>query len=100
MIMEEKRIAEILIKEFRDQYLFEPSFTWPKCEFENRTYSRWAVNEILRRLDEHPEIGVINIIQGFMEELDSMEERTDMWSRVRIFRIAKEIATDILKLFL
>lgn len=100
MIMEEKRIAEILIKEYLKQYLFEPSLTWPKCEFEERTYSRWAINEILRRLDEHPDIGVINIIQGFIEELDSMEERTDRWSRVRIFRIAKEIATDILKLFL
>lgn len=100
MIEEENRIAEILIKEFRDEYLFAPKITWPESEFELRSYSRWAADEILRRLKEKPKVGAINIIQGFMEELDYCSELTDKWSVVRIFRIARETAEDILKLFL
>ena len=100
MIEEDTRIAEILIKEFRDEYLFPPQRTWPKNEFELRTYSRWAANEILRRLKEKPNVGVINIIQGFIEELYCFENLTDSWTKIRIFRVARETATDILKLFL
>lgn len=100
MISEEKRIAEITIKEYRDQYLFMPKMNWPKCEFDLRTYSRWAADEILNRLNEKPSVGVINIIQGFMEELDHCMDLSDNWTVVRIFRIAREAAEDILKLFL
>lgn len=100
MIEEEARIAEILINEFKEQYLFPPSRTWPKAEFYNRSYERWAADEILKRIKKHPNVGPINIIQGFMEELDYFMDLTDSWASYRIFRVAREISEDILKLFL
>ena len=100
MIEEERRIAEILIKEFRDEYLFPPKRTWPKREFYRRSYERWAANEILRRIKEKPNTSPVNIIQGFMEELDVFDDISDNWTSARIFRTAREIASDILKLFL
>ena len=100
MVEEEKRIAELVIREFLDEYLFEPERNWPKREFENRSYERWAAKEILRRLNESRSMGVINTIQKFIEDLYIFEEDSDDWTSVRIFRLAREIAEDILKLFL
>lgn len=100
MIEEENRIAELLIGELLEDYLFEPQRGWPKREFENRSYERWAALDILRRIEEEPYVGPINIIQGFIEDMDDFEELSDEWKTVRIFRIAKETATDILKLLL
>lgn len=100
MIEEEARIAEILIKEFKERYLFPPSKTWPKAEFYKRSYERWAADEILKRIKERPNVGPINVIQGFMEELDYFMDLTDHWASYRIFIVAREISEDILKLFL
>lgn len=100
MLEAETRIAEILINEYLEQYLFEPQISWPKCEFDVRSYSRWAAKEILRRLKERPETGVINIIQGFMDELDYYTDLSEHWTSAKIFRIARETSEDLLKLFL
>ena len=100
MIEEEKAIAEVVIHEFLDECLFEPGRNWPTREFENRSYERWAAKEILRRLNESPSTGVINAIQKFIEDLYIFEEDSDDWTSVRIFRLARETAEDILKLFL
>ena len=100
MIKEERRIAEVMIGEFLDEYLFEAMPSWPKREFQNRSYERWAAKEILRRIVECPEDSVVNTIQKFIEDLYVFEEDSDDWSSVRIFRVARETAEDILKLFL
>lgn len=100
MIEEDTRIAEILIKEFKEEYLFPPRRNWPKNEFYKRSYERWTADEIQRRLKENPNVGVINVIQRFLEELYHFDDITDSWTTSRIFRTAIETSRDILKLFL
>lgn len=100
MCQEEIAIAKVMVSEFIDTFLFPPCNNWPKCEFEERAYSRWAAMEILNRLDTRKNMSAINIIQEFTEEMLDYERETDKWEKVRIFRTAREIAEDIASLFL
>lgn len=100
MIEEERDIARAVIEDFIEEYLFDGWRTWPTREFQNRSYERWAAFDILRRIDENPNTSPINIIQGFIEEMDRFEEMSDTWPMVRICRIARETSEDILKLLL
>ena len=100
MIEEERDIARAAIEDFIEEYLFEGKKSWPAREFQNRSYERGAAFDILRRIDENPNTSPINIIQGFIEEMERFEEMSDTWPMVRICRIARETSEDILKLLL
>ena len=77
--------------------LFEPGRNWPKYEFNKRSYERWAAKEILKRIQQHPEIPAINLVEEYVlmtDEFSGIEhdERNDSF----IFSVAHDVATDIL----
>ena len=77
--------------------LFEPGRNWPKYEFNKRSYERWAAKEILKRIQQHPEIPAINLVEEYVlmtDEFSGIEhdERNDSF----IFSVAHVVATDIL----
>ena len=77
--------------------LFEPGRNWPKYEFNKRSYERWAAKEILKRIQQHPEIPAINLVEEYVlmtDEFSGIEHdgRNDSF----IFSVAHDVATDIL----
>lgn len=46
--MEERLL--LIIKNYIYDHLFEPSVKWSKIYFDERSYSRWAANELLEEL--------------------------------------------------
>ena len=61
--------AVSIIKEYVDRHLFSPSFSWPKDEFEKRSYSQWAAYEIINRIMNKPFEMPICIIESFICEM-------------------------------
>lgn len=77
--------------------LFEPGRNWPKYEFSKRSYERWTAKEILKRIQQHPEIPAINLVEEYVRMTDEFsgiehDERNDSF----IFSVAHDVATDIL----
>jgi len=71
---------------------------WPLCYFNQRSYSRWAANEILELVMDNPFSTPIDIIEEFIIKMDYFS-CIDL-STSLIFSIAKDTAEDILYLFL
>lgn len=86
-----------LIRKYIDKYLFEPAYTWPKYYFEQQSYSRWAANEILRRVQCQKDTPPILVVEEFILKTDrySCSDHADK-SVGLIFSIAHDVATDIL----
>ena len=93
-------LAVSVIQEYIDKYLFEPRSNWPKYEFNVRSYSRWAANEIIERIQNDSDRSPVNIISEFIREVDLCSEKTPTNQSQLIFAVAKETAIDIILLFL
>lgn len=103
--------AVLVIQEYVDECLYIPLLHWPKDEFDERCYSRWAANEILERIIEEttrlPQfitgrepMSPLDIIIEFISEVDyCMDVSEDKRTR-QLFSAAKDTATDIVLLFL
>lgn len=89
--------AAYILQEYVNDCLFEPSNDWPAIEFKRRTYSRWAADEITKRLNEDHD--PISILEQFIDEMDDYSEVTDDKETQFIFTVAKETAEDIALLF-
>lgn len=88
--------AIIMIIAYINEHLFEPGSNWPKHWFDGRVYSRWAANEILERVMDHPHISAFDTIEEFYFKMNlfsaySSDEKIDS-----IFLVALETASDIL----
>lgn len=89
------------LQEYIDEYLFEPGKNWPKEEFNRRSYSRWAANEIMERLLREMDIrDPLDIIEEFSDEMDRCLDLSENRDIYFIFIVAKETADDIAFLFL
>lgn len=109
--MYETSVAISVIQEYMDEHLFEPKSNWPKCEFNIRSYSRWAANYILDLIIKEsmklpPYISGLEtrdplaIIQDFINDLDYYSEiSSDNGRMLTIISIAKNTAVDIRSLF-
>lgn len=96
-----KEVAVSVIQEYIDEYLFEPSITWPDSEFNRRSYSRWAAEEILSRVIQEPSNrDPLDIIEEFANEMDRYLDYSDDKAIYFIFIVAKETAEDVAFLFL
>lgn len=96
-----KEAAVLAIQEYIDEYLFEPRINWPKEEFIRRSYSRWAADEILARIENDTEHqNPLDIIEKFMNDMDRYAELSDDRESYPIFVIAREEAEEIAFLFL
>lgn len=94
------KLAVSVIQEYIDKYLFEPRSNWPTYEFNVRSYSRWAANEIIERIQNDSDRSPVSIISEFIREVDLYSEKTPTNQSQLIFSVAKETAIDIILLFL
>jgi len=88
--------AAMAIMRYIEEYLFEPKASWCKHEFEKRSYSWWAANEILEGVMDHPMSPADTIIEEFIFKM-SLYSCVAEDSKVSfIFSIAQDTAEDIL----
>jgi hypothetical protein len=104
-------LAISIIQEYMDEYLFDPKVNWWKSEFEERSYSRWAAEELISRFIRQEEVRPwevliydfktpIEIISELINELEEFSKSGQNEKTKAIFTIAKDSATEILYLFL
>lgn len=53
------------ICDYLEECLFEPSINWSPEQFAERSYSRWAVSEILDRVRGNPEVPIVSTVEVF-----------------------------------
>ena len=82
------------ICDYLEECLFEPSINWPPEQFAERSYSRWAVSEILDRVRGNPEVPIVSTVEVFMAEMTYFAET----SAREMFTNAADTAADILSM--
>lgn len=65
--MNDEAVAKIL--SYMDECLVELKDTWPKEDFEKRSYSRWAAMEIIEALMDHPFTWAWTVIDAFIIDM-------------------------------
>ena len=93
-------IAIQVIREYIDEYLFEPRNNWPSDIFEERAYARWAAFELINRIMDNPKEEPEKVIAKFLFDAIRLSNRTVNSEKARIFRIARDVAEEIIGLFL
>lgn len=106
-------MAISIVNEYIDKHLSEVDLKCLRDGLKNLSYARWAAYEIMERLNNEAErppphitgswrepIPPIDIIAGFIDDMecyiyDSCDEKHE-----HIFTIAKDVAEDIILLFL
>ena len=91
--------AVSIIQRYIDEYLFSPSFTWPKYEFRKRSYQQWAAYEICDRIMDKPFDDPITVIENFMFEMAMYACYGEDEQRSFIFQSAVETAEELSLLF-
>lgn len=86
------------ICDYLEECLFEPNIDWPPEQFAERSYSRWAVNEILDRIRSNPKIPVVNTVEVFMAEMTYFAYVSPGVSAREMFASAADTAADILSM--
>ena len=66
--MNDEIIQKIL--NYTNEHLFEPGVNWPKSAIMERSYERWAVDEILLALMDHPMTEADLVIEGFILKME------------------------------
>lgn len=95
----ESEVAVSIIQEYIDRHLFSPSFSWPKAEFEKRSYEQWAAYEIISRIMDRPFDMPICVIENFMFEMAMYACYGEDEHRSFIFQTAVETAEELILLF-
>ena len=106
-------MAISIINEYINEHLSEVDSKCPNDYFEDRSYSRWAAYEIMGRLDDEAQrlpshitglwrepIPPIDIIAGFIDDMEVYIYDGCSKQHERIFSIAKDVADEIMLLFL
>ena len=112
-------IAISIIGEYVDErlcvsdYIHQMSYEDSKKHFEFLSYTKWAADEIIVRLNEEAErlpshitgslrepIPPVDIIAGFIEDMEVYMCNGRKKRYKHIFSIAKDVANDIILLFL
>lgn len=91
-------VAIETIIDYIEGTLIEPRSNWPKWIFERRTYERWAAEELLTLVADHPEIDPMNIMTTFISKMEMYRDLEGKASKM--FKIAAEVGEDILLQFL
>lgn len=69
---------------------------WPNSEFQKMSYSRWAVDEILTLIRDHPQWSPVRAVEEFRKTVTEYYNIPTHHDDVRkIFNIAMSTASDI-----
>lgn len=89
-------IEVIIVQHYINEYLFEPTSSWPKESFEERSHARWAAFEIMHRLMDFPFDSPDMIVEAFILELTMYLYLAKDEKTTKLFSVAKDTAEDIL----
>ena len=87
------------IRAYQQEHLFPPCANWPKYFFDERVYARWASEEIISLLKQHPHRPPRKLISAFIEKMDELAFLAEKHETDYIFIIARDEAKNILTLF-
>lgn len=106
-------MAISIVSEYIDKHLSEVDLKCSRDGLENLSYARWAACEIIERLNDEAErlpsyitgswrepIPPVDIIAGFLDDLECYIYDGCSEKHEQIFSIAKDVADDIILLFL
>lgn len=88
------------IMNYANEHLFEPGANWPKSAIMERSYKRWAVDEILLAIMDHPMIEAGLIIEGFIIKMEFFLHMSEDSTNNYIFQVAENTAETLLSLIL
>ena len=87
-----------LLNGYCEQYMFEPELWWPKEEFRERSYSRWAAFTILSKIKE-TSFDPVLICEGFINNMRRFSEIREERDQ-SMFSIAEDTAWILKDLFI
>lgn len=96
--MNEETVQKIL--KYEEEFLFEPGPHWPKSQIQERAYARWAAEEILLEIMDHPFTDPDMIVEKFIIKMEFFLHISENATTNSIFTIAEDTAEDILGLIL
>lgn len=82
------------LRSYMNDCLFPPEYSWSEDEFQKRSYSRWAAEEILSLLQSTNK-DPIDIVEDFADEIERFSESTYQAKRI-IFFAVQDTIDDIL----
>lgn len=90
--MERERVI-FEIESYARQYLFEPAGNWPKYWFKQRSYRRWAAEELIELLKKDTSTPARIQVEKFIHKMDmySTINSSSSW----IFAVARDEAENI-----
>jgi hypothetical protein len=91
------RTAEWIVKDYIAD-LKDPALCMRKDIFNQRSYSIWAAEEVLRAIQKNKDIQPIEVIENFIAKMDQYSLHKSNTSY--IFSIAYDIAVDIADILL
>ncbi|WP_297183047.1 hypothetical protein [uncultured Phocaeicola sp.] len=83
-----------VIREYADECLKEPVWHISRDWFKQISYSRWAVDEILKRIEESKFTPPIMVVEDFIRKMDDFSCKNKKTSI--IFSVAHDMAENIL----
>ena len=92
--MNERAILFLMsvLKGFEDP----PRSDWPQHEAEEVTFSRWALEELLQQVWDHPWTLASETVERFASKLEIYSETCNTDAQSRIFKIAAETIWEFL----
>ncbi len=87
-----------VIREYADECLREPRRRLPRGCFEQRSYQKWAVDEIVKSIESSRFTPPIMVVEDFIRKMDDFSCSNHKNSI--IFSIAHDVATDILDMLI
>ena len=73
-----------------------PRSDWPQHEAEEVTFSRWALEELLQDVWDHPWTLASETLEKFASKMELFSETCDTDAKHRIFKIAAETVWELL----
>jgi hypothetical protein len=88
------------IMRYANENLFASGSHWPKSAIMERSYERWAVDEILLAIMDHPMTEADLVIEGFILKMELFLHISDEPTNNYIFQVAENTAETLLGLIL
>lgn len=79
-----------------DENLKEPVGWWPEDEFEVRSMSRWAVEEMISRIMDQPYVDPTDTVHDFLLEMLGRSRSAKSEHRKKLYTVARDTAEDVL----
>ena len=74
----------------------EPTPSWPRRDFAKASYTRWAIEEIIREITKHTNWSVMRCVEDFKYRVGKYALKSVKHDEVsEIFRVAYDAACDV-----